>query len=156
MLNNKVIFLMWLYCVLSRHLALCNNCLYKMNTRDGDRTCLWGRPPPRVCVWTQHLSLSHDLKAQVPLNPSLRGTCPQLVWGSSGTPRVAFSNQELSAGHWRWLSSAQRGNLWGFCLSLIPATPWAIPLSSGFGLEIHIRFPLEEKKMVDYLLKRLK
>ncbi|KAI5280004.1 Ribosomal Biogenesis Protein Las1L [Manis pentadactyla] len=44
MLNNKVIFLMWLYCVLSRHLALCN----KLSLQDEYKR------------WRQNLPLGHN------------------------------------------------------------------------------------------------
>lgn len=53
MLNNKVIFLMWLYCVLSWYTVLCNVLsVYKMNTRDGEREF---SPELEPAFWVGHL-----------------------------------------------------------------------------------------------------
>lgn len=100
-------------------------------------TTSWGQ------VWLQHSSLSQGLKAQVPLNRSLRGPSAQLG-GSSATLRMGFSNQELSKDHWRRLQSSRRGGLWGF--HLVPTAPQATQFSNGFGLEFCIKFLLEGKK----------
>lgn len=108
--NNKVIFLMWLYCALSWCSVLKKQSVYQMDTRWwrdmfpwGAGICLPGGPPPGG-VWSQHLSLSHGLRAQLPLKLSLRGPRPQIGGGSSGTPMVGFSNEKLSGDRWRCLS----------------------------------------------------
>lgn len=126
MLNNKVIFLMWLYCVLCWYAVLCNVLSrYKMNTRDGEREF---SPELEPAFWVGHLlgyQCGPNIWARIQVwRPSshwilsLRG--PHPLAGILWDRRVGSSNQGPSGDHWRCLRRSCMEGLWGFHLSLHP------------------------------------